>query len=163
MAAGSVERILGEVAVEVVLGEADRRDQCAEIRVKRGGGDAKVSRCVGYFGALEEGYCCARGRLPAVFPVVVGFGATGENGEVVGSVGSGVDGVCPYLPLVAVSDLVVGGEVKCPGGATRAAVSGVLGRSAGRGGRIGRGMSAIDTGRAHQPSPSHYGPVLKQN
>jgi hypothetical protein len=47
---------------------------------------------------------------------------------VVESVGSGVDGVCHCLPLVAVSDLVDGGEVKCPGGATRAAVSGVLGK-----------------------------------
>jgi hypothetical protein len=129
---GENNDVLGEVAVEKVLGEADRRDQFAEIRVKRGGGDAEVSRCVGYFGTLEEGYCCGRGGLLAVFPVVVGFGATGENGEVVGSVSSGVDGVCPHLPLVAVSDLVVGGGVNCAGGATRAAVLGVLGRSAAR-------------------------------
>ena len=40
---------------------------------------------------------------------VVGFGATGEDGEVVGS-------VCPYLPLVAVSDSVVEGEVECQRG-----------------------------------------------
>ena len=32
------------------------------------------------------------------FSVVVGFGATGEDGEVVGSIGSRVDGICPYLP-----------------------------------------------------------------
>jgi hypothetical protein len=71
---------------------------------------------VGYFGALEEGYCCVRGELLAIFPVVVGCGATGENSEVVGSFGSGVVGICPYFPHVAVSDSVVGGEVECPRG-----------------------------------------------
>ena len=40
--------------LEMVLGETVCRDQCAQILVKRGGGDVEVSRCVGYFGALEE-------------------------------------------------------------------------------------------------------------
>ena len=49
------------------------------------------------------------------FPIVFGFGDTGEDGEVVGSVRSRVDGIYPYLPLVAVSDSVVGGEARAVG------------------------------------------------
>ena len=51
---GEDDHVLGEVAVEVVLGETVFQDQCAQILVKRGGGDVEVSRCAGYFGALEE-------------------------------------------------------------------------------------------------------------
>jgi hypothetical protein len=98
--------------VEVVLGEADRQDQCAKICVKCGGGDADVHVVWAIpmpwrkATAMQEAGC---------FPVVVGFGATGEDSEMVWSVGSRVDGIYPYLPLVAVSDSVVGGlrgEVK---------------------------------------------------
>ena len=39
---GEDDDVLGEVVVEVVLGEADRRDQCAKICVKCGGSDAEV-------------------------------------------------------------------------------------------------------------------------
>jgi len=101
----------------VVLGEADRQDQCAKICVKCGSGDADVLVVWAIpvpwrkATAVQEAGC---------FPVVVGFGATGEDSEVVWSAGSRVD-IYPYLPLVAVSDSVVGGEarggeVECPRG-----------------------------------------------
>ena len=108
---GENDDVLGKVAVEVILGETDCRDQCAQIRVKRGGGDGDVSRCVAISmpwrktNAVQEAGCWPS----SLSWTVVGFGATGEDGEVVGS-------VCPYLPLVAVSDSVVEGEVECQRG-----------------------------------------------
>ena len=70
---GENDNVLGEVAVEVILGETDCRDQCAQIRVKRGGGDGEVSRCVAISmpwrktNAVQEAGCC---HLLAVFIVV---------------------------------------------------------------------------------------------
>jgi hypothetical protein len=58
---GEDDDALGEV--EVVLGEADRQDQCTKICVKCSGGDAEVHVVWAIPVALGEGYCCAGGGL----------------------------------------------------------------------------------------------------
>ena len=70
---GEDDDVLVEVGVEVVLCEADRRDQCTKICVKCGGGDAEVHIVWAIpvtwrkATAVQEAGC---------FPIVVGFGDT---------------------------------------------------------------------------------------
>jgi hypothetical protein len=111
---GEDDDVLGEVAVEVTLGEA-----VAETNAPRPASNAvavMLSEVHIVWAILVPWRKATAVQEAGCFPVVLGFGATGKDGEVVGSVSSRVDGIYPYLPLVAVSDSVVGGKVVCPRG-----------------------------------------------
>jgi hypothetical protein len=72
-----------------------------------------------YLGLVGEGHSDAGGWHLVVIAVVVGFGSSGEDGEVVRFASDVFDSVCPKLSFVVVSDAVVGyksgvGEVEGP-------------------------------------------------
>jgi hypothetical protein len=82
---------------------------------------------------VGEGHSDAGGWHLVVITVVVGFGSSGEDGEVVRSVSEVLDSICPKLSFVVVSDAVVGyelgvGEVEVPRWAARKSMWRVVGR-----------------------------------
>jgi len=86
-----------------------------------------------YLRLVGEGHSDAGGWHLVVIAVVVGFGSSGEDGEVVWFASEVLDSVCPKLSFIVVSDPVVGyesgvGEVEVPRWAARRSMWRVVGR-----------------------------------